>query len=387
MSSQASIFLTSLVALSSAAFAQDRIAVSIENLAPSMGTFQTPFWVGLHNGAFDLYDRNAPISPELERQAEDGATGPIAGLFLGSGAGTIEATLPGPNGPIAPGDRAFRMFLVNPMDPGSQYFSYSSMVLPSNDAFIANGNPLAHALYNAQGDFVFEDFIDFETLDAGSEVNDEIPANTAFFGQMAPDTGTVEGGVVVVHPGFLPAGSAGILDDFRFRNGQFTRPGYANSMIRIRRAPAITDDRNFVAFATGDNVTPAVSSPASARVGALLRENGTLLQIIFAKRNLNNVVAAELRLGTTGSDGPVVATVVGPLTPGGGDFGGETLTIDVRGSMMTGPLADYPLDSLSALLEAGEIYFIVRTDDGDDTTSGNAGDLPGGEIQGQFSRL
>jgi hypothetical protein len=387
MSSQASIFLTSLVALSSAAFAQDRIAVSIENLAPSMGTFQTPFWVGLHNGAFDLYDRNAPISPELERQAEDGATGPIAGLFLGSGAGTIEATLPGPNGPIAPGDRAFRMFLVNPTDPGSQYFSYSSMVLPSNDAFIANGNPLAHALYNAQGDFVFEDFIDFETLDAGSEVNDEIPANTAFFGQMAPDTGTVEGGVVVVHPGFLPAGSAGILDDFRFRNGQFTRPGYANSMIRIRRAPAITDDRNFVAFATGDNVTPAVSSPASARVGALLRENGTLLQIIFAKRNLNNVVAAELRLGTTGSDGPVVATVVGPLTPGGGDFGGETLTIDVRGSMMTGPLADYPLDSLSALLEAGEIYFIVRTDDGDDTTSGNAGDLPGGEIQGQFSRL
>ncbi len=387
MSSHASIFFTSLVALSSAAFAQDRIAVSIENLAPTMGTFQTPFWVGLHNGAFDLYDRNAPISPELERLAEDGATAPIAGNFLGSGAGTIEATMPGPNGPIAPGDRAFRMFLVDPMSPGSQYFSYASMVLPSNDAFVANGNPQAHALYNAQGDFVFEDFIDFETLDAGSEVNDEIPMNTAFFGQMAPDTGTVEGGVVTVHPGFLPPGSAGILDNFRYRNGQFTRPGYSNAMIRVRRAPAITDDRSFVALATGDNVTPAVSSPATARVGALLRENGTLLQIVFAKRNLTNVVAAELRMGSMGSDGPVVATVVGPLAPGGGDFGGETITIDVRGSMLTGPLADYPLDALSAQLEAGEIYFIVRTDDGDDNTSGASGDLPNGEIQGQFARI
>ena len=387
MSSHASLFFTSLIALSSAAFAQDRIAVSIENIAPSMGTFQTPFWVGMHNGSFDLYDTGAPISADLERLAEDGATSFIAGNFLGTGAGIVEATIPGPNGPIAPGDRAFRMFLIDPMSPGSQYFSYASMVLPSNDAFIANGNPMAHPLYSAQGEFIFEDFFDASTLDAGSEVNDELPVNTAFFGQMAPDTGVIEGGVVTPHPGFLPAGSAGILDSFRFRNGQFVRPGYSNAMVRIRRAPAITDDRSFVALATGSNVTPAVSSPATARVGALLRENGTLLQIVFQKRNLTNVVAAELRLGAQGSNGPVVATVVGPFAPGGGDFGGETLTIDVRGSMLDGPLADYPLDALSAQLEAGEIYFTVRTDDGDPNTSGAAGDLPDGEIRGQFTRI
>ena len=387
MSSHASIFFTSLVALSSAAFAQDRIAVSVENLAPSMGTFQTPVWVGMHNGSFDLYDSGVAISADLERLAEDGATAPIAGNFLGTGAGTVEATIPGPSGPIAPGDRAFRMFLIDPMSPGSQFFSYASMVLPSNDAFIANGNPMGHPLYSAQGQFVFEDFIDNSTLDAGSEVNDELPMNTAFFGQMAPDTGVVEGGLVGPHPGFLPPGSAGILDSFRFRNGQFVRPGYSNVMVRVRRAAAITDDRSFVALATGGNVLPAVTSPATARIGALLRENGTLLQIVFQKRNLNNVVAAELRLGAQGSNGPVVATVVGPFAPGGGSFGGDTITIDVRGSMLTGPLADYPLDALSAQLEAGDIYFTVRTDDGDATTSGAPGDLPDGEIRGQFTRI
>lgn len=379
--------LTSLAALSAGALAQDRIAISVENLAPSMGTFQTPFWVGLHNGAFDLYDSGAPISPELERLAEDGTIPPIAALFLGSGAGTVEGTMPGPNGPIAPGDRAFRMFLVDPLSPGSQYFSYASMMLPSNDAFIANGNPTAHALYNAQGEFVFEDFIDANVLDAGSEVNDEIPANTAFFGQMAPDTGVVEGGVVAPHPGFLPPGSAGILDNFMYRNAQFTLPGYSPAMIRIRRATAVTDDRDFVAAASGDNVVPAVASPAAARVGALLREDGTLLRLVFQSRNLQNVVSAELRLGSEGSNGPVVATVIGPFAPGGGDFGGDVLTMDVRGSMLAGPLTDYPLDTLSAELEAGNIYVVVNTDDGDAATAGAPGDLPEGEIRGQFTRL
>ena len=51
------------------------------------------------------------------------------------------------------------------------------MVLPSNDAFVANGNPLAHPIFGADGSFqdnfgllVAGDVV----LDAGSEVNDEL---------------------------------------------------------------------------------------------------------------------------------------------------------------------------------------------------------------------
>jgi hypothetical protein len=35
-----------------------------------------------------------------------------------------------------------------------------------------------------------------DVLDAGTEVNDEAPANTAFFGQAAPNTGIDESGLV-----------------------------------------------------------------------------------------------------------------------------------------------------------------------------------------------
>ena len=64
---------------------------------------------------------------------------------------------------------------------------------------------------------LIEDF-GSDVLDAGTEVNDESRVNTAFFGQMTPDTGVDENGVVNPHPGFLPEGSGGILDDPNFEN-------------------------------------------------------------------------------------------------------------------------------------------------------------------------
>jgi hypothetical protein len=82
------------------------------------------------------------------------------------------------------------------------------MIIPSNDFFIANGNEQAHSIFDQEGNFIGADFIVFGTnvLDAGTEENDEIPANTAFFGQMAPNTGNPENGVVQLAQGFIPDG-------------------------------------------------------------------------------------------------------------------------------------------------------------------------------------
>ena len=74
-------------------------------------------------------------------------------------------------------------------------------------------------------------------LDAGTEVNDEIPMNTAFFGQMMPNTGTNENGVVMIHPGFLPPGSGGILDDPMFANADFKAAGYQVAEITVEVVP------------------------------------------------------------------------------------------------------------------------------------------------------
>ena len=69
--------------------------------------------------------------------------------------------------------------------------------------------------------------------DAGTELNDEAPENTAFFGQMMPDTGQDEGTVVHEHVGYKRPGNGGILDDPQFANADFTAPGYAVARIRV----------------------------------------------------------------------------------------------------------------------------------------------------------
>ena len=207
------------------------VVVEVTNLSPSRGTFLTPVWVGFHDGTFDSYDGGQPASVplggvEIERLAEDGNTGPISDTFDTLTGGGVQATIPGPAGPFAPGETRRVTFNLDPdLD---RYFSYASMIIPSNDAFIANGNPLAHQIFDEYGYFVATDFIvsGDETNDAGTEVNDEIAANVAFLGQAAPNTGTDENGVVVTpFPGFAAPGTLSLPD------GILNYPVFANSAV------------------------------------------------------------------------------------------------------------------------------------------------------------
>jgi hypothetical protein len=102
------------------------------------------------------------------------------------------------------------------------------MVLPSNDTWVANGNPLAHPIFDENGQFMATGFFitGAEGLDAGTEVNDEVPENTAFFGQSTPNTGVDEIGVVTLQRGFSQVGSGSILDSDRFAMADFLQPGY-----------------------------------------------------------------------------------------------------------------------------------------------------------------
>ncbi len=222
------------------------VTVRVENLSPAGGTFITPVWVGFHDGSFDLYDTGPmapPASPALERLAEDGMTAPLSADFLGSGAGTVDGTIIGPggaaNGPIDPGEVASMNFSLDGSLASSRYFSYASMVIPSNDAFIGNGNPLAFQIFDAGGNFLGADFIVLGSmvLDAGTEMNTEAPADTAFFGQAAPNTGPDQNGTVALHGGFKPLGSGGILDDAMFANADFTASGYQVARITITPEP------------------------------------------------------------------------------------------------------------------------------------------------------
>jgi hypothetical protein len=181
------------------------VRVSIKNNAQANGTFLTPFWVAFHNGVFDTYDLGSQASAGLEHMAEDGDSTTLSSEFASIGLG-FDAVITNPEGfagaPIFdPGLSTQMVFELNPMT--NQYFSYVTMVLPSNDAFIANADPKMHQLFDADGKFtggVSFKVYGAQVRDAGTEENTE--SDAAFFNQTAANTGNTTLDNVSIHPGY-----------------------------------------------------------------------------------------------------------------------------------------------------------------------------------------
>ncbi len=251
--------------------ALNQVTVTIDNAAPNLGTSLTPFWVGFHNGGFDTYDRGAPASPGLEQLAEDGNNNLISQEFTNSGFGNLDATIG--SAPIAPGATVRQTFNVDASQ--GRYFNYASMILPSNDTFVANGNPLVNEIFDANGNFVGADILisGSQALDAGTEVNDEIPANTAFFGQSAPNTGVAQNGTIQLATGFNAPGSGGILDDARFTNADYTAANYQIARIRVTSNPSA----RLSSVLTGAQEVPPTTSNATGTSQLILNEFGDAL--------------------------------------------------------------------------------------------------------------
>ena len=79
--------------------------------------------------AFDTYNGNTPAnsrpiagSNAMESLCEDGSTAAITADFATLVPQGQDATLPGPNGPIAPGDIATMSFVLDGTNPAHQYF-------------------------------------------------------------------------------------------------------------------------------------------------------------------------------------------------------------------------------------------------------------------------
>lgn len=242
------------------------VQVEVTNVGPTGGVFITPLWVGFHDGSFDSYDNGLAVQEGLERVAEDGSTGTISTDFLGGytyidggvsakvmtaqTTGRVDGTIASPSGPppIAPGETVSQDFTID-ANGSNRYFSYASMVLPSNDFFVANGNATAHdlvSLYSAPVGTEITFFIGQTVNDAGTEVEDfAFSAANGLFpqlsigsGQGGPNTGADENGVVTTvagspFDGFLntPAGfdsdpDADLID---FNDAAL----YANGLARV----------------------------------------------------------------------------------------------------------------------------------------------------------
>lgn len=77
-------------------------------------------------------------------------------------------------------------------------------------------------------------FLVSAVMDAGTEVNDEMPVNAAGVGlpeMFMPDTGVDEDAAIHQHPGYIRGGN--ILSNPMFANADFTTPGYQIARIKI----------------------------------------------------------------------------------------------------------------------------------------------------------
>ncbi|WP_425093283.1 spondin domain-containing protein [Tropicimonas sp. S265A] len=183
------------------------IEVTIENLSGTNGLYLTPFLAVFHDGTYTGFQVGTAASPELEDIAEEGIVGGEVARIdtLGIGARTAVAT--GQQGfgsvagqpPVLDAGEA-TSFLID-LDPmANSYFSFLSMVIPSNDTFVGNANPLAYELFDANGEFtnLATILVDGDDVwDGGTEENDGLGAAFSAVGGTATDT---VGGVVTSSP-------------------------------------------------------------------------------------------------------------------------------------------------------------------------------------------
>ena len=143
------------------------------------------------------------------------------------------------------------------------------------------------------------------------------------------------------------------------------------------------DNNNYSVHLDGDTEVPANASLGTGQAIFKLSPDGTSLDYKLIVANLDNPVAAHIHVGPPGVNGPVVVLLFsGP--PGTGTANGVIAEGTVTAANLTGPLAGQPFSALVAALNSGNAYVNVHTNDGVPPAGTGPGDLPGGEIRGNF---
>ena len=159
----------------------------------------TPLWFAFQNGGFDLFDPNSAPSAGLEIVAEDGDVSTLVTEFDSAGQpGNLQGAVFAPAGfggapVIEPGETGTAF--ITPINPANyQYFTFASMVIPSNDTFIGNESPTQYQVFTPGGDindpsgtFTIQIF-GSDLYDAGTELNDGFGSPFNDLGGTATDT-------------------------------------------------------------------------------------------------------------------------------------------------------------------------------------------------------
>lgn len=188
-----------------------QLKVTVESLVPANGISFAPVHVGFGNGSFDAFDLGSAAGAPIVSIAEGGSGSAWFPAFATAEAGAMLGTVA--FAPLQPGGMWMNTFMVDAAI--NRYFTFASMVVPSNDHFVGNDDPKEYALFGAGGALQIHSITvkAGEIWDAGSEAFD--PAHAAFVMGGNNDLRTPQNSVVALNFGELAA-----------FNGMSTATGY-----------------------------------------------------------------------------------------------------------------------------------------------------------------
>ncbi len=180
---------TSCLLAGVASAAQLNVIVTVRNLAPANSVSFAPLQLGFHNGVFDAFNNGQVATAPIISVAEGGAGTAWRQAFS---AAEPNATVGVVGGLLQPGESRSSNFLID--TAANPFFTFATMVVPSNDFFIGNDSPMQHRLFDAAGNLLITSIGQTarQIWDAGSETFD--PAAAAFVGNN--DLRTPQNGVV-----------------------------------------------------------------------------------------------------------------------------------------------------------------------------------------------
>lgn len=185
--------IAALALLAGSAVAEPvQLQVTVENLAPANSIAFSPLSVSFHSGIFDSFDLGSAANLGVASIAESGNGAEWFSAFAAADASATTGAIGG--GPLTPGATASATFTVDAAT--SRFFSFGSMVVPSNDSFIGNDSPTAYQLFDAAGNLAISEITQYgdDIWDAGSEVNGVFGA--AFIAGSAGADRIAENGVI-----------------------------------------------------------------------------------------------------------------------------------------------------------------------------------------------
>lgn len=149
-----------------------QLRISVENLAPTNSISFAPLRFGLHDGTFDYFNIGEAANAAAISIAEGGSGADFFPAFASQQPnGVAGSVLPNPAGPLLPGGTG--TVVVNVDRSTNRFFTFGSMVVPSNDYFIGNDSPTQYMLFDAQGNLARTSIMQRarDIWDAGSEVD------------------------------------------------------------------------------------------------------------------------------------------------------------------------------------------------------------------------